>query len=74
MDAQGRNMTGDTRAVLLAALALQAEWGADEALLEAPADHAAAPPRRRDMPAAAPRAIAPSATSLPPAPPGGDQN
>ncbi len=67
-------MTGDTRAALLAALALQAEWGADEALLETPADHAAAPPRRRDMPAAAPRTIAPSATSLPPAPPGGDQN
>ncbi|ABQ30274.1 uracil-DNA glycosylase [Acidiphilium cryptum] len=47
MNAQGGEMTGDSRAALLAALALQAEWGADEALLETPPDRAAASPQHR---------------------------
>ena len=45
-------MTGDSHAALLAALALQAEWGADEALLETPPDRAAAPAQSRAAPAA----------------------
>ena len=49
-------MTGDSRAALLAALALQAEWGADEALLETPPDRAAAPAQRRPASPAAPSA------------------
>jgi uracil-DNA glycosylase len=62
------------RAALLAALAVQAEWGADEALDDAPPDRArlpaTAPPLARPadpprLPAAAPRAGAPAAPATP---------
>lgn len=57
------------RAALLAALAVQAEWGADEALEDAPPDRARAPAVTAPVaapraPAATPRAAAPAA--LPP--------
>ncbi len=65
-------MTGDTRAALLASLALQAEWGADEALLETPADHMAARVGGRDMPEAVPGATVLRPASIAPALPGTD--
>jgi DNA polymerase len=54
-----RRMEQD-RAALLAALALQLDWGADEALAEAPPDRARAPDR--------PAAVAAPASAPPPAP------
>ena len=53
---------------LVEALRLQYEWGADEALLDAPQDRRAAAPPVAPMPAPAPRPAAKPAPSLPAGP------
>jgi DNA polymerase len=68
-------MDGEDRAALLAALRLQLEWGADEALAEAPADRAATAPDPEEARARPARTAGPRALGAPPgvlaaAPPG----
>jgi uracil-DNA glycosylase family 4 len=60
-----QGMDGGTRGALLAALRLQLDWGADEALLEAPADRTR--PRPAPEPSRPPRPAAPGRVALPPA-------
>lgn len=77
MDASGKLSDDETRAWLRAALALQAEWGADEALLAEPPDRSQASRRPSTTASALPSQAAaarampaarPSATILPMAP------
>ncbi|MGG5823369.1 uracil-DNA glycosylase [Falsiroseomonas sp. HW251] len=56
------------RDALLAALSLQIEWGADEALAEAPVDRFAAPPAPAPVSPARPAVARPAAAPIPLAP------